>query len=667
MSFMLISSVFMVPVLSQQSDLLDPLEIPKWVNQIDEPPPVFEPENISDNEEKLIRQEYVVSIVEFDQQILPIVDENEEPTGFGLTKVYGYAGEAKDAITGENLGFVRSTPGPTFEAIQGVPIQVKWVNDLKNAEGDPLTHIFPVDPTLHWANPNDIDMSMLPSNAPPYPPGYLNVQSPVPIVTHLHGGEVSSISDGHPEAWWTSNGIHGSAYTTTADTDANSAVYIYPNSQQPATLWYHDHALGITRINVLSGLAGFYIIRDSNSQLTDLLPNSDYEMPLVIQDRSFQDDGSFYFPSQGTNPDVHPYWHSEFLGNTIIVNGKVWPNMNVKQGQYRFRIINGSNARFYELKFSNNMAFFQIGSDGGYLKSPAPLTSLLLAPAERADILVDFSSIPAGQKITLQNDALIDFSENEIQTVGQIMQFTIINETGFTPKSLPSNLNPTLAGDFPSLSPPEKQRILTLTRIDDSRGTVEFLLDGQKWGSAISENPELGKTEDWMIVNPTMNAHPIHVHLVQFQLVGRQTFNAIDYLSDWQELNGNPPFDHPTQNVPSLEPYYIGPLIDSTPSEQGWKDTVIAPAGQVTVIRLRFLSQNGSEFPFDATEGPGYVWHCHILDHEDNEMMRPMKVISVNNELPIELIILIGVIGTMGILVILFVRYKYLRKNSMKK
>ena len=644
LSWALVSSTFIIPVFSESSNLIDPLTIPKWVNQLDKPPLIYSPTNVTDNQGKLLRQDYTVTVSEFNQQILPTIDEDSNPTGFGSTKVWGYGGQVKDPINGEQLGFIQSVPGPTFKAIQNVPIQVKWVNNLIDPDGTPLAHIFPVDPTLHWANPKNLKMPTAPITAPFFPPGYSNIQSPVPIVTHLHGGEVPSTSDGHPDAWWTPDGKHGPAYFSDSATETNSAVFTYPNTQQPTTLWYHDHALGITRINVMSGLSGFYILENQTDPLGELLPNGKYEMPLVIQDRSFLSDGSFYYPSEGLNPAVHPYWQNAFLGNTILVNGKVWPNMNVEQGLYRLRILNGSNSRTYLLLFSNGMPFIQIGSDGGYLKAPVQLTSLLLSPAERVDILVDFSSIPAGQKVILQNSALESFSQVNVHTVGQILQFSVNNKTGFTPKQLPTNLNPTLIGDFPSLSSPTKERILTLTEVKDQNGLLEILLDGQKWASPLSENPELGTTEDWIIVNPISDAHPIHVHLVQFQLVSRQAFNATVYLADWMAQNGNPPLDHPTINVPSLDQYLIGQPILPSPNEQGWKDTILAYSGEVTVIRLRFTAQDGSKFPFDATVGPGYVWHCHILEHEDNEMMRPFKVIRTPEQFPIWLLITIVLI-----------------------
>ena len=368
-----LTSIVIQGVFSQTPNLLDPNIIPKWVNQLTGPPPIYVPNNVSDNSGKLIRQEYTVSVRQFDQQLLPTVDSLGNPTGFGATKVWGYEGEAKDATTGENLGLIQSTPGATFVAIRGVPTQVKWVNNLVDSSGNALTHMFAVDPTFDWANPNGMDMPN-PNSAPSFPSGYPQAQSPVPIVVHLHGGEVPSTSDGGPEAWWTATGLHGDSYNTELPTDSNSAVFNYPNEQQAATLWYHDHAMGITRLNVMSGLAGFYLLRSPDDQVAGLLPNGEFEIPLAIQDRNFLPDGSLYFSSEGIDPAVHPYWDPTFLGNTIMVNGLVWPNMDVKQGQYRLRVLDGSNSRFYTLHFSNNMAFTQIGSDGGYLKAPVSLT-----------------------------------------------------------------------------------------------------------------------------------------------------------------------------------------------------------------------------------------------------------------------------------------------------
>lgn len=503
---------------------------------------------------------------------------------------------------------------------------VKWINRLNGS------HLLAVDPTLHWANPNNMPMDP-PKPWPPFPSGFPAAQRPVPIVPHLHGGEVPSIYDGNPEAWFTYDRKKGPKYVT--------SLYTYPNKQEPTTLWYHDHALGVTRLNVYLGLAGFYLLRDSKNREHDsffekesVLPSGKYEIPIVIQDRSFNSDGSFAFSNSGINPDIHPYWTPEFFGNTIMVNGKVWPNLNVEPRQYRFRFLNGSNARFYNMKLSNGMRFVQIGSDGGFLPAPAELYSLLLAPGERADILMDFSNIAPGKSIILVNDANAPFPDGDApdpNTVGQIMQFTVpVNaHMPVKPPKLPNRLN-----ILPTLTPDSPRRILTLNEVSGSNGPVTVLLNGQKYDSPISELPRVGSIEEWVIANLTMDTHPIHLHLVQFQVFNRQNFRAGEYRIKWEQINGTPPLDHPTVVLP-IEPHLDGAPIDPPDNEKGWKDTVRMNPNQVTRIRVRFAPQNipqnaskpGKNFyPFNPALGPGYVWHCHILDHEDNEMMRPYKV-----------------------------------------
>jgi FtsP/CotA-like multicopper oxidase with cupredoxin domain len=317
---------------------MDPMKIPKYVNQLTSPPPVYVPTEIwTDSNGNVLQENYSVQMVAGNsQQILP--------APLPKTPVWCYQGEAKDALTGAPLGVVANSPACTFEATKGVPISVTWENDVN------VPQPFAVDPTIMWANPNAMVTPTTPF--PPFPPGYADAQGPVPLVPHLHGGEVQSYSDGGPNSWWTYNGIHGSTYSTTAPCADNQAVYYYPNSQTATTLWYHDHAMGMTRINVMSGLAGFYLLRDQTDPIAKLLPSGKYDMPLAIQDRTFNLDGTLWFPNVGINPTIHPYWFPEFFGNAIMVNGLVWPNMNVDQGQYMFRILDGSNARFYNLYFS---------------------------------------------------------------------------------------------------------------------------------------------------------------------------------------------------------------------------------------------------------------------------------------------------------------------------
>ncbi|HPU63514.1 MAG TPA: multicopper oxidase domain-containing protein, partial [Mobilitalea sp.] len=478
-----------VPVVSVEK--LDPLAIPKYVNKLEKPLTFFPhtvKEKVKKNGERRtqIQHHYQIDICQTMQQILP--------PGFPKTKVYGYGGFVHDPKTNKLIYHV-SSPGSTFEAKRGIPVVVKWRNRIKEP------HFLAVDPTLHWANPNGMPMDP-PKPWPPYPPGFKDAQWPVPTVTHLHGCEVQSDSDGHPEAWFTHDGKHGPAFV--------SYTYTYPNNQEPATLWYHDHTLGMTRLNVYAGLAGFYLLRDEKASKKKFseqrlnLPTGDFEIPLIIQDKMFNTDGSLLFINEGTTPEENPYWSPGFFGDVIVVNGKVWPNLDVERRQYRFRILNGSNSRFYNLSFSNGMKFTQIGSDGGLLKYPAELQSLLLAPGERADILVDFSGIEPGTKILLLNNAPAPYpfgAPPDPESVGQIMQFTVPLDAAkpVKPKELPKVLNyiPTLYEDVP-------RRILTVNDIAAPSGIpTMMLLNGQLWSDTVTETPIVGSTEDWYIVSLT--------------------------------------------------------------------------------------------------------------------------------------------------------------------
>lgn len=328
----------------------------------------------------------------------------------------------------------------------------------------------------------------------------------------------------------------------------------------------------------------------------------------------------------------------EFFGNTIMVNGKVWPNLNVTAGWYRLRLLDGSNARFYTLSFDNKMPFTVIGTEGGYLQQPAVLNSITIAPGERADILVDFSAVPVGTKIILTNSAKAPFpggAPADPKTVGQIMQFTVAassaNPASTAPTLPTGGLNPTLpVGVFPTLAAPATKIVRTLFEVQGPAGPLMVTVNGQVFDGDLSELPKNGATEDWVIVNLTADTHPIHTHLASFQLVSRQTLQANKYMKDWLALNAPnvPPFA--LNYIPkSLDPtlYLQGAATPALPNEMGWKDTVQMPTGMVTTIRIRFTQQDSTAYPFDPTQGPGYVWHCHIVDHEDNEMMRPYKVV----------------------------------------
>jgi spore coat protein A len=658
--------------------IIDPKTIPKFTNQLIANIPIYTPTNVLDGG-NVIRQDYTVTMTTLNEEILPVGTPvvgglGNGPNGAPLTHVWGYSGMT-------NAGQFANSPSATFIATTNIPTKVTWINAISEPQ------FLPVDPTIHWANPLMAPMNM-PGTAPgilqPYPifqgasttftttQGALNAQTPVPLVPHLHGAEVMSTSDGGPEAWFTYNSITGPTYSSNdvelgAAGASSQAVYNYPNTQNPATLWYHDHALGMTRLNVMSGLAGFYLLKDPAATTTITTPAADgsdfdqymsqtftygvNEIPLAIQDRTFNTDGSLWFPTTGVNPTINPYWMPEFFGNTIMVNGKVWPNLDVTQGAYRFRILDGSNARFYTLAFSNKMPFTIIGSDGGYLQQPAVVKELTIAPGERYDIIVDFSNVKVGTKLIMTNTARAPFpggSPASPQDVGQIMQFTVagtatvpgtaVSNIGATTPTLPAGLNPTLPiGTFPTIAQNDvtKTRIRTLFEVMGPAGPMMVTVNGQQWDGVITEDPQNGATEDWVIVNLTGDTHPIHLHLVTFELVSRQPFQAAKYTKDWLAINsggfitGNamPPFrtDYVPQELNPI-PYLQGKVTTALPQEMGWKDTIQMNPGEVTTIRIHFGSNTGNAFSFDPTQGPGYVWHCHIIDHEDNEMMRPYKV-----------------------------------------
>lgn len=512
---------------------------------------------------------YEVSMTQFTQD-LGLKDSFGNPI---LTTVWGYNG---------------SYPGPTFEARRNIPITVKWKNELRNGS-DFLPHLLPVDTSIHWAMPENW----------PY--------SGVPLVTHLHGGHIESASDGNPDAWFTPGFTQKGSYWS-------QQVYNYPNDQEPATIWYHDHALGITRLNVYAGLAGYYILRDEWEDNLNL-PSGNYEIPIAIQDRMFTEDGQLFYPSmleeaRQPNPSAIP----EMFGDFILVNGKTWPILNVEPRKYRFRILNGSDSRFYKLYFGNAIPFVQIGTDGGFLNAPVSLNQMTLGPGERKDVIIDFSN-PAllGQTIILRNNARSPFPMGETvnpQTAGQIMAFRIIVPLNGTDNSvIPTTLRP---DPIAVLGAPDKTRQLLLVETEDEYGRLKpqlgtSALGALNWDQPITENPMLDAIEEWEVINYTEDAHPIHLHLVNFQIISRHKFNISRYVM------GSPN---------SLQ--LLGQPKLPTTDESGWKDTAVMYPGEVTRIRAKF-----------DTEGL-YLWHCHILSHEDHEMMRPFYVGPMPSNLTVQ-------------------------------
>lgn len=504
------------------------------------------------------------------------------------TRVWAYGPTAAQA----------SYPGPTLDVRPGVETRVRWENRL------PDDHFLPVDETIHWA-------------APPIWPG-----AGVPTVVHVHGGLQEAASDGHPDAWFTRDFDQvGPAFV--------QEVYRYPNDNLPETLWYHDHALGITRLNIYAGLAGFYLLRDPEDDRQRNLPTGDQELELLFQDRSFNSDGSLFYPSVGVNPDVHPEWVPEFFGDVNLVNGVVWPYLEVEPKRYRFRFLNGANARFYEFTMSDSRTFIQIGTDGGFLEAPVEVDSLLLAPAERADVIIDFSGLTEGSTVELRNSAPAPYPSGDQpdEHTSRVMQFRVVARTSPDRSAVPPRL-----AEIPALGPSEQTRTLTLIEVEDptSGNPLGVFLDGRRWGppGSVTEVPAIGTTEIWELVNLTDDAHPIHVHLIDFQILERQLFDADAYRAEYEALNPDIPVEEGAVIRVDVEPFLTGAPEAPAPNERGWKDTVVAPPGTVTRFIVRWAPERGGSFPFDATAEPGYVWHCHILEHEDNEMMRRLRLVE---------------------------------------
>ena len=462
-----------------------------------------------------------------------------------LTTVWGYG--PPDG----NGGYAATFPGPTIEARVDVTTTVEWVNDLRDINTGVLrdAHYLPVDTCLHGPNMTGDD--------------------PVTIV-HLHGAHCAEADDGVPDF----------AYLP-----GLSDLFTYPNHQEPATLWYHDHALGITRLNVYMGLAGFYLLRDDAEDALGL-PAGEFEIPLAIQDRQINPDGTLDYPVD---------WQGHFVGEYVLVNGKVWPFHNVKQGKYRFRLLNGSGSRFYKLALSNGATFWQIGSDGGLLEAPVALTSLLIAPGERADIVMDFAGEAPGTEIVLLNSAPSPFPGTPgVGVVPNVMKFVVQNQAGHT-DAIPASLR--TVPEIPlAESVMDRDFVMRLENVPDAPlgcPQTYWLINGLKWDDIV-EFPVLGTTEIWRFINRSAIAHPMHMHLVQFQVIDFQNFTVVD-----------------DEIVPVGSPK-IPPA-----NQAGWKDTVVVRPNQMVRVIARFEDFTG-RFPY----------HCHILEHEDHEMMRQFMVVA---------------------------------------
>jgi spore coat protein A len=462
-------------------------------------------------------------------------------------------------------------PGPTIEATSQQTVTVNWINDLRDTSqgGNPppyrTDHLLNVETCVHGAD-----------------------GTPKTVV-HLHGTHTAAEFDGHPD-----------------DTilPGEQDTYIYPNDQLPSTLWYHDHALGQTRLNVYLGLAGLFVLRDATENALGL-PSGPYEVPLVMQDRTLLADGTLFYPANLVE---------SFFGETILVNGVIWPRFTVDRGKYRLRLLNGSNSRHLTLEFCPGSqvspcpapaSFWFLGGDGGLLPAPVVLSSITLGPAERADLIFDFEPFvsPGDTEVYLVNSAPAPFPGSPgAGVVPEVMRFDVQDVAGDT------NPVPATLRTLETLDEMDKveDRDLELIRgngdgCGDFRWQIVSLDEngndiGDGWLDIV-EYPELGTIEVWRFINRSGMSHPMHLHQKMFQVLDRQPFTV---------MNGD--------IVPT------GPPQPPLPEETGWKDTVQAHPNEIVRIIKRFEGYTGL-FPY----------HCHILEHEDQEMMRQFQTIQCGN------------------------------------
>jgi len=685
---------------AQTLPLLEPTSLPKYVTPLLIPPVMPKAGTVKLKGGKNADY-YEISVRQFTQQILPPTDVNSNP--LGATTVWGY-GAVKSA---SNKGLLlHNAPSLTIEAKWNEPVRVKWINELRANPADPnsafLPHLLPIDPTLHWANPpggpggTDTRPDFTGKTYVPLADftdpntQYTQYTGPVPMVTHVHGAvAVNDDSDGYAEAWYLPAAGNIPAGYATEGTWYNFfkgkaqggygvawgpgyAIFQYPNSYRAATIWYHDHSLGMTANNVYAGPAGFYIIRggpagdaailDSRTGTPAVLPGpapkendkfppnkTYYEIPIAIQDRAFNADGSLFYPDSRAyfgdvtpsgdidsyipDSDISPIHNPEFFGNCMMVNGNTWPKLTVEARRYRLRLLNGCDSRMLVLKFDDpRVQVYQIGNEGGLLPvqpvninatPPDPSVAdsgkavLLMGNAERADLIVDFSAVPVGTQVMLLNVGpdgpfsgfpieLLD--QADPATTGQVMRFDVVPAVGVDATTPPQFLTLPAIAALPAATTTRKLLLAELTSnqgwdvpVETRLGSVDitgnYLV--QKWMDPVTENPAVGATEIWEFYNTTVDAHPMHIHEVAFEVINRQIITITD-----QNTEAG------TGTVALVDNTVRGPQ----PWELGRKDTVIALPGEVTRVKATF-----------STPGQ-FVWHCHIVEHEDNEMMRPFRI-----------------------------------------
>jgi len=631
------------------SGLSDPALQPKFVNMV---PNALHPS--FKFKQMRGRNNYRVGMYEIDHAT-GLVDPAGKPL---TTRVWGYGYDNARGAT---------WPGRTFEVKSGPDTTtVNWFNNL------PKAHLLPVDSSLHWC------YSL---------PGYDNysiANDGVPVIPHLHGGHTDYQFDGNPEYFLTPGGaITGPQWNNVQGGFTNS--FVYDNNVPAGTLWYHDHALGITRLNVYAGLAGFYIVRDQfDTGKPDNplgLPAFPYELAYAIQDRMFLTNGALFYPAFPGDPaydefieedqlpiNFGPTALAEFFGDHIVVNGKIWPKADVEPRHYRIRLLNGCDSRFMALRFravpagqtdltgaGEPIPFHVIGSDQGLASSATFTDTLVFEPGSRYDVVFDFSDPAlAGMRVIMENtggdvpfggDLLPDLEPGDLfpnRQTDRVMAFDVVLplDTTIPDTFAPAAINH-YAGNTNGVNRTRKVALFEGTdefgRLQPLLGTAEPATDwngepinwpaefasegltGQmngaaSWHAPTTENPKLGDTEIWEIYNATGDAHPIHLHLINFQVLDRKEFSATVVSQPLVQHNGEVGQGYRLEDIEDGDP--VSPPDGY--AENAPKDMVIALPGQVTRIKATF-------------DKPGrYVWHCHILSHEDHEMMRVLEVTDPN-------------------------------------
>ena len=517
------------------------------------------------------------------------------------TTLFGYLQSPSPAAAME------SYLGPAILAQSGTPVTASYTNLLQ---------------------PQDY-LKVFINNGASY--GQFNPFTPpeVRILTHLHGALVAGKDDGNPFEQPDAFPFNMTQTVT------------YPNEQPAALSWYHDHLLGDTRMNVVAGLAGGYLLRDAaggfdtgdNPALPG--PLGQYELPLVLQDRQLNADGSLLYPVAPAS--TNGPWIGEYFGDLMLVNGRVWPFLELEPALYRFRVLNGCNARILNLGISTpdgvtSVPMTIVGAEGGLLPlAPTATNRLVMSPAERFDVICDFRQFK-GQTLIMKNTNLPNgVVSSPGPTLKTVMQFRVTKPLGSKPPttiptSLPANpaVDALTAMGAPLVSGGKVPgRMVTLNEIGALTPAWKLNLNARPYGdTTAAEELKWNAVEDWYYVNFTPDTHPMHTHLFTFRVMGRYNFDTNGYAAKFGVTNGVPnPNGVGQQDVTTLTPFLKSNLMAPPPEETGFKDTVKVNPGQVTVVRARYVPPAG----LGATTQK-YVHHCHIVEHEDNDMMERVTV-----------------------------------------